>query len=70
MPRFYNKVELQKSVKVLKTTPMAESQRLLTAKTTASCTNCRLDKPIGVEQKHDSYERRLNQLRFRVQVPY
>lgn len=67
---FYNKVALRREVKVLKKVPMAESQRLLTAKTIASCTNCRLDKPMGVEQKHDSYERRLNQLRFRVQVPY
>jgi hypothetical protein len=59
MPRFYNKVELQKTVKVIKRPPMTESERLLQQ----TCTECPVRLPVGVQQKHGSYARYMNQLR-------
>ena len=68
MSKFYNKVALQPTEKVLKKAPITESERLLTC----TCTNCPSVKPTGVQQKHGNYPRYLKQLRDQTirQEPY
>lgn len=59
MPKFYNKAT---AIAVKKTT-MTESELLLYKKSEGTCTPCPIPLKVGVEQKHDSYERYLIHLR-------
>lgn len=68
MSRFYNKVAPDMTFKVLKKVPRRESEMLVNV----TCADCPAKKPTGVQQKHGSYTRYLNQLRHQVitRAPY